>query len=242
MKTFFILLCYIVYCNAIRSIIVKPGGVKGYYMTGICKYIRDHYDLKHVNYYGASAGAWNVLYLACKDKKEELFMRQTQELGQFTYRDLYDMEKTMKKRLVKYFTLNDFNVDKINICISKKRNTIPFVSKTIIRDFKDMDDLVETCIASSHLPFIANGDFFYNYRDEKCIDGGFFKKPYTRHDQVKPVFIISPEMWRNKKINDINRMYSLDIHKMLYYGYNDAYEHRHELDEIFIPNDAKLHL
>lgn len=238
MKTIFILLCYIVYCSAIRSIVVKPGGVKGYYMTGICKYIRDHYDLKRVKYYGASAGAWNVLYLACKDHKEELFMKQTQEIGQFSYIDLYDMEKTMKKRLVKYFTLNDFDLDKINICVSKKRNMIPFVSKMIISEFEDMDDLVETCIASSHLPWIANGDFFYQYRGNKCFDGGFFNKPYTRKDYVKPSFIITPEMWRNKKINNLNRMYSLDIHKMLYYGYNDAYEHRHELDEIFISNDV----
>ena len=34
-------------------------------------------------------------------------------------------------------------------------------------------------------------------------------------------------------MNQINRMYTLDIHRMMYYGYNDAHNHRWELDELF---------
>ena len=53
----------------------------------------------------------------------------------------------------------------------------------------DLDDIIECCIASSHLPFLSNGKFSYKYRNEKWIDGGFYNKPYTRFDNVTPTII-----------------------------------------------------
>lgn len=238
MRQWSVLLCYVLWmiqcsCSALRSFVIQPGGVKGFYMTGICKYIRDHYDLSDWNYYGASAGAWNVMYLGCKPEKEELFIQQAQEIGQFSYTSLYDMEKTMKQRLMVNFKLEDFNIPSMNICVSSKRNWQPLLRKEVIREFYDMDDLVECCIASSHLPFITNGEFFYHYRARKCLDGGFFRKPYTREDNVIPSMILNPEIWKNTQMNQINRIHTLDIHSMMYYGYNDAYNHRWELDKLF---------
>lgn len=228
------ILCYFMhFSHALKSIIIKPGGVKGYYMLGICKYVRENYDLTEYNYYGSSAGAWNVLYLACKQEKEELFIQHAQELGQFSYYNLYDLENTMKKRILTYFTIEDFDVSKIHICVSSKRKRLPFFKKNIIHEFKDLEDLLECCIASSHLPIITNGNFYYQFRNKKCVDGGIFKRPYKRNQNVFPSFIIYPEMWRNKKIDSMNRMYSLDIHRLLYNGYNDAYNKKEELDLFF---------
>ena len=82
----YIVFCYLIICNnALKSIIIKPGGVKGFYMMGICKYIRDHYSLIDYQYYGSSAGSWNSLYLSCNDNKEELFV-QRQHVPTYTTR------------------------------------------------------------------------------------------------------------------------------------------------------------
>ncbi len=233
MLKWFILCYFIFFCDALKSIVIKPGGVKGYYMMGICKYIRDHYDLTEYNYYGSSAGAWNILYLACNKEKESLFVQHAQELGQFSYYNLYDLENNMKKRLLNHFTMDDFDVSKIHICVSSKRNFFPFFKKNIVHEFDDLEDLIECCIASSHLPLITNGNFYYRFRNEKCIDGGIFKRPYRKNQNKFPSFILYPEIWKNKKIDTMNRMGSLDIHRLLYHGYNDAYTHKKELDLFF---------
>ena len=228
----YILLCYIlITCSALKTMVLKPGGLKGFYMVGISKYIRDHYDLSNWQYYGASAGAWNALYLSCK--KEEMFMQQIQELGQFSYNDLYDLERTMKKRIVTNFEMNDFQLSRLHICVSVKPNWFPLLRKHIIKDFENLDDVVESCIASSHLPFVSNGDFFYNYRNKKCLDGGAFRLPYRKRDKIHPDFILCPDSWKNTKINDMNRIYNMDVQQLIYNGYNDAHRNRERLDECF---------
>lgn len=228
----YILLCYMIcLCGALKTMVLKPGGLKGFYMIGISKYIRDHYDLSNWQYYGASAGAWNALYLSCK--KEELFMQQIQELGQFSYNDLYDLETTMKKRILKNFEMSDFQLNRLHICVSTKPTWLPLLRKHIIKDFEDLDDMVESCIASSHLPLISNGNFFYEYRNKKCIDGGAFRLPYRKRDKITPDFILCPDSWKNTQINDMNRIYNMDVHQLLYNGYNDAYKNREKLDACF---------
>ena len=226
-------LCYLGIASAFKSLIIKPGGTKGYYMMGMCKYIKEQYDLSNWHFYGSSAGAWNALYLTCKKEKEDEFMQQTQELGQFSYRDLYDLEKNMKKRLLKHFTIDDFDVSKLHICVTKQRNDCFLFEKQVFRDFYDLDDIIECCIASSHLPFLSNGKFSYKYRNEKWIDGGFYNKPYTRFDNVTPTTILKPNMWENPNIDEMDSIYSLDIFRLLYHGYNDANTNREFFDEHF---------
>ena len=48
---------------AYKSLILNPGGLKGYYMLGISQYIKQHYDLSNWHYYGSSAGAVSYTHL-----------------------------------------------------------------------------------------------------------------------------------------------------------------------------------
>ena len=226
----FMILCYMpFFIVAYKSLILKPGGLKGFYMTGICQYIKQHYDLSDWNYYGASAGSWNALYMSCS--KGDIFINHATQLNQFSYNDLYDLERTIKKRILKEFTIHDFDLSKLHICVSTKRKYVPLLRKQINHDFRDLDDLVECCIASSHLPLISNGNFFYKYRNIPSLDGGFFKNPH-KHNIVAN-FIIQPEMWNNKKTEKMNRVFTMDIEGLIYEGYNDACKHHMELDEVF---------
>jgi hypothetical protein len=214
---------------AYKSLILKPGGLKGYYMLGISQYIKQHYDLSDWHYYGSSAGAWNALYLSCKEDKK--LLNHAMELNQFSYTDLYDLERNIKKRIVKNFILDDFDLSKLHICVSSKRKWVPALRKNIIDQFYDLDDLLECCISSSHLPYISNGKLFYKYRDFKSMDGGIFLNPHRKN--IVPDFIISPSIWNNKLINDMNPIDNLDIKGLLYEGYNDACINHKELDNIF---------
>ena len=139
----------------------------------------------------------------------------------------------MKKRILTHFEMSDFQLSRLHICVSVKPSWYPLLRKHIIKDFEDLDDVVESCIASSHLPFVSNGNFFYEYRNKKCIDGGAFRFPYRKRDKITPDFILCPESWKNKKIIDMNRIYNMDVHQLIYNGYNDAYKNRERLDECF---------
>ena len=189
---------------AYKSLILKPGGLKGYYMLGISQYIKQHYNLSNWHYYGSSAGAWNALYLSCK--KDKKLLDQVIELQQFSYNDLYDLERTIK--------------------------WVPALRKNIITSFIDLDDLLECCISSSHLPYLSNGKLFYNYRSFKSMDGGMFLNPHYKN--IKPDFIMNPNMWKNKKIKSMSNIDCLDVEGLLYEGYNDACTHHKELDTIFL--------
>ena len=49
-----------------KIISVTPGGYKGFYTLGVCDYIKQNYDLSNYLFSGASAGAWNALFLSFK--------------------------------------------------------------------------------------------------------------------------------------------------------------------------------
>jgi hypothetical protein len=251
----YLILCYLcAFSVAYKSLVIKPGGLRGFYMMGICTYIQKHYDMENWNIYGSSAGAWNALYLSCK--KKDLFIKEANYLDQYSYKSLYDLEYTMKEKILNQFTLEDFDVHRLNICVSSKRMLLPWFRKNVINDFIDLDDLLECCIASSHLPYVSNGNFYYRYRNKKCLDGGAFRNPHKNN--IKPDFVIEPSMWKKDKRqkkrtrsidtpeilykgykddqNDfvsIFDMKNMNIREMLYEGYNDAYEHQMELSEVF---------
>ena len=47
-----------------KIITLSPGGFRGFYVLGLCKYIKENYDLTDYVFSGASAGAWNSLFLS----------------------------------------------------------------------------------------------------------------------------------------------------------------------------------
>jgi predicted patatin/cPLA2 family phospholipase len=230
MMRYLILCCLCVFSVAYKSLVIKPGGLRGFYMIGICTYIQKNYDIEDWHIYGSSAGAWNALYLSCK--KKDLFIKEAQYLDQYSYASLNDLERTMKDKLLNRFTLEDFDVHRLHLCVSSKRRFFPWFRKNIINDFIDLDDLIECCIASSHLPYVSNGKFYYRYRNKKCLDGGVFRNPHQNY--MKPDFIIEPSMWKKDKIKMKKKnMTSIDIREMLYEGYKDAYRNQDELSSIF---------
>ena len=46
-----------------KIISISPAGYKGFYVMGVCKYIKQNYNLDNYVFTGASAGAWNSLLL-----------------------------------------------------------------------------------------------------------------------------------------------------------------------------------
>ena len=115
---------------------------------------------------------------------------------------------------------------------------------TIYGDFHNLEDALDCCIASSHIPFITGG-FLNRYNNITSFDGGFKKYPYL---QVKePIIHVNPNMWKekngyiikkNNKIDFINFFNSLILKEHINFkelfnqGYLDAMDNKDILDQI----------
>ena len=203
---------------SLNVISIKPGGLLGFYQFGICKYIKQNCDLKNTKFYGSSAGSWNSLYLSKKHDNDNLFHDIVLDVNNYKYKNLYEIQQKLKLDILNTFNENDFNLDSLNVCTTEY-NKFKF-KKKIFSKIDNLNDAIDCCIASSHLPILSNGKLFYKYKDKLYVDGGFFKYPTPLG--IKSDLIISPNMWNNKEIYNYNNINNLNIEKLIECGYNDA--------------------
>tara|TARA_Y100000389_G_C17435818_1_gene505431 strand:+ start:106 stop:798 length:693 start_codon:yes stop_codon:yes gene_type:complete len=225
-----ILYCLFLVSFSYKSISINPGGLKGFYTLGICKYIKENYCLDEYYLYGSSAGSWNALYLTLPlDDNNYIDKIITIKKGDF--KNLYELENKIKNIILeeKYPDTTSLN-KKCNICFSQF-NRYRF-KKVIKNEFHDLNDMLECCIASSHLPIISNKMFFYCYQKQKCVDGGLFRTNYPKN--IKPNLVLSHKMFNNKQIVKYSRANHLNIERLIYEGYSDARKYRNYFDIKFL--------
>jgi hypothetical protein len=95
-------------------IVLTPAGANGFYNLGICYYLKKNYDLNNYIFSGASAGAWNSLFLVFKrDLKELIDIILCDEIK--NKKNLRDVQLELKKQILCKYTEDDFELDKIFI-------------------------------------------------------------------------------------------------------------------------------
>jgi hypothetical protein len=105
----------------------------------------------------------------------------------------------------------------------------------IFSDFDTLEDALNCCIASSHIPYITGSTFLNKYQNMNAFDGGFSNYPYI--NIIKPSLHITPEIWENnKQENDkktlIEKYFTLKFHisdcttlfSRSKYSFNDLFE------------------
>lgn len=218
-----------------KMISISPGGFKGFYLMGITTYIKENYDLSNFIFSGASAGAWNSLLMTYKGDPIDIALSILDEKHFICKNEsIINLENLYKSKILKDFQISDFDLSRLFIGVTTVQN---FNIKTrIYSDFTDLEDTLNCCIASSHIPFITGGPF-NKYHDVYAFDGGFSKYPYL--NTVESTLHISPSIWRTapKKIYQIqdyttlftkNKYNFLDLFDQ---GYNDAKKHTNFLDK-----------
>lgn len=206
-----------------RLISISPGGYKGVYMLGVSMYIRERYNLDNFIYSGASAGAWISLLLCYK--KDAHYLKGIVDDCLNKAHSLYDLEMLMKKQILNKCFTNDFDLRRLFIGVT----TIDYykANTTIFSGFISLEDAIDCCIASSHIPLITGG-FINKYNNRVTFDGGFSKYPYL--DIIKPALHITPSMWNpvstnSMNISDYTTLFSknkLNFMDMYSQGYDDA--------------------
>ncbi len=234
-----------------QLITLAPAGKYGYYQLGICHYIKQHYDLTNYIFSGASAGAWNSLFMTY-NKNDNRFIKQLLQIDTRNIEKIIELELQLKDKIIKKYSTRDFDLEKLYIGAITINNTD--ITTEIYNDFIDLSDALDCCIASSHIP-IMSGSILNFYKNKITIDGGFVKDPYIKNK--KSVLHITPTLWNKeepyiglnfKVLNMIKKNeYKLlidqlkgfldvsDINPTKLYkkGYSDTYKNREKLDILF---------
>ena len=220
-------------------IAISPGGFKGFYLLGVSSYLKQHYSLENYIYTGASAGAWNSLFLSLKSNHDHFIKDIVVDYQDILkkLRTPMQVEKFMKDKILSRYSTEDFDLRRLFIGVTTIEN---FQRKTnIYTDFHDLEDAIDCCMASSHIPFLTGG-FSQLYHNKYCFDGGFSKYPYLNFS--KPALYITPSIFKKEEqkdqfsLLDATTLFSrdkYDFRELYQSGYNDAFKNQQYLNSIF---------
>jgi len=232
-----------------KLITISPGGFKGFYLLGVLTYIKETYDMNNYIYSGASAGAWNSLFMCYKGEPLN-FVYSLLDYNIKKTRSIIELQYYMKYKLLSKFKDEDFELEKIFIGVTTFKYLKPITN--IFSNFTDLDDAINCCMASSHIPFITGG-ITNRYNNIYAFDGGFSSYPYL--NKKYSVLHVSPSMWDKidsknnektlktivKPFKKYSEFFSLSKNNLLELfdnGYQDAKQHKEYLDTIFINNNT----
>jgi hypothetical protein len=220
-----------------KIITVSPAGYKGVYTYGTCVYIKENYNTRKYVFSGASAGAWNALMMTCK-RDIQYFKKEILDYSIQNSKNIMDMESLIKEQILSHYKTDDFDLTRLYIGVTVFEN---FSFKTkIFNDFDHLEDAINCCIASSHIPFITSRNILQNYKGYLCFDGGFSKTPYISFDKTK--LHITPDVWKDKdqvwkfSIQEFVSLFSREKYnfdQLFREGYNDAKNNKDYLDDLF---------
>jgi len=226
-----------------KLITISPGGFKGFYLLGILTYIKENYNMDEFIFSGASAGSWNSLFMCYKGDSLNLVYNLL-DCNIKKAKTITELQYAMKYNLLSTYSNDDFDFKKIFVGVTTFKYFKPITN--IFSDFEDLDDAINCCIASSHIPFITGG-ITNRYNNMYAFDGGFSSYPYL--NSKKTVLHISPMMWdtlnSNNPINlkscittlrKYSEFFSVSKNNLLELfdnGRQDAKQHKDYLDTIF---------
>ena len=237
-----------------KLISISPGGLKGFYELGVLSYIKDNYDMEKYIFSGASAGAWNALFMSFKNDTKQ-FVYNLLDIKLSQTKSIKELEYFLKYKLMSKYETSDFDLRRLFIGVTTIKQLKPVTN--IFSDFNSLEDAINCCIASSHIPLITGG-LTNRYHNMYTFDGGFSNYPYLKF--TENVLHITPNMWKilngNDKINNnlvnkkqafLDSFTSLNVILELFLmsknknymelfdnGYEDAKTNKELLDKIFL--------
>jgi len=226
-----------------KLITISPGGYKGFYLLGILTYLKENYETDDLVFSGASAGAWNSLFMCYKGDPMS-FVYNFLDVNMRKAKSITELQYFLKYKLLSTYKTDDFDLRKLFIGVTTFKRFMPNIN--IYTDFEDLEDAINCCMASSHIPLITGG-ITNRYKNMFSFDGGFSKYPYLDKERL---LHISLSMWDELKGINVNKSFLkqnlLNIKKFSEFfsisknnllelfdnGYNDAKIHKQHFDNI----------
>ena len=226
-----------------KLITISPGGFKGFYLLGVLTYLKENYDMENVIYSGASAGSWNALFMCYKGEPLD-FVYKLMNSNIKAAKSITELEYLIKYKLLSLYKEEDFDLRRLFIGVTTLNWFVPYIN--IFSEFENLEDAINCCIASSHIPLITGG-LTNKYHNMFTFDGGFSNYPYLESDTC--IMHISPSMWykiNTDSSNNVKRsmqtlkqfsnFFSISKNNFLELfddGYQDAKKHKIYFDTLF---------
>jgi hypothetical protein len=135
------------------------------------------------------------------DTKKFVFDLLDYKLSQID--NIKDLEYFLKYKMLSSYSNDDFDLRRLFIGVTSLKQFRPVTN--IFSDFNSLEDAINCCIASSHIPLVTGG-LTNRYHDMYTFDGGFSKYPYLNF--TENVLHITPSMWKNlNNNNDVDYKY-----------------------------------
>jgi len=207
---------------------ITPGGLYGFYDTGICRIIKDNYSLGDYVFNGASAGSWNSLLMVYKYDYNKLLNLIFDKLGENKIKFIKTTQQKLKDIILSNTNTEDYELDKLFITVCVWSNNK--INNYVYTDFETLECAINCCIASSNIP-VLTGDVIHKYRGKISYDGGFLSPSHILIK--KPEFIITNSLFGKKRFftslfdskNNISHLYEE--------GLTDGLNNLSYLDDIF---------
>tara|TARA_Y100000991_G_scaffold18506_1_gene12117 strand:- start:6604 stop:7389 length:786 start_codon:yes stop_codon:yes gene_type:complete len=222
---------------------ISPSGFYGFYTLGISSFIKNNYNIENYNYLGASSGSWGSLLSCYKHDNLNLVSDLLNQDFLEKSKNAYSLQKSMSKYLLDKYETEDFNLDKLHISLSEYNRFK--LSNKVITNFTSLEDAINCCISSSHIPLITSNKLINIYRGKIVFDGGFTKFPPT---SINNTFIITSNCFnyadtKNAFLGIITRNISSDIAiKLFNMGYFDSKKNKKYLDNYFDKGDYLFYM
>ncbi len=175
------------------------------YCLGVLDVLQKFFDLSNVIYLGDSSGSIiataAALNIPVDHSIKEFLLPSLQEKQNMLHCGFSQWNQVLTKNL--FSTIMKFNPELVGkahkvvsdkLYVSVTRVKFPFLQNELASTFHSDEDLVNTLLASCHLPWVINGNFFTKWRGNTCIDGGL-----TNHNPVldENTMRINPFLWRS---------------------------------------------
>lgn len=152
------------------------AGVFFFWQLGAIKYLSERYDLSRVQMAGASGGALAAVLGACGvDAERALQLAYQMALDNNVFDNpiglLGSWGKFIEQWLDELLPPNAADIcrNRITVVVT----VLPNARQVGITDFKDKADLINCCMASSHIPVLLDYKVTRPCRGMLCVDGSF---------------------------------------------------------------------
>jgi len=156
---------------------VAGGGVFFFWEVGVLKYLSERYRLQGMNLIGVSAGALAAVLVACQVDFDRSVRRAYDICVE---RDIFNRPgglqgvwgPILRQWLDELLPENAHERCEGRVKIIATR--MPRMKLCYLEEFQTRDDLIDSLLASVHIPFFLDGNGSFKYKGETFIDGSIF--------------------------------------------------------------------
>jgi hypothetical protein len=198
------------------DILLSPGGYKGFYMVGICHYVKNHFSVANKSITGFSCGSFLALFMRIKPELEHTYLKYMFALDRIPMTMPQILDKSVST-IRDHFVYEDFDLRQTQIGVSTLKGL------ELFHDFTSLEDILACCRSSSFVPFVTQLDAILFYKNKLTFDGGIHYKKIKRQKKKETLLIGSSMFGRfGDSLLAGFKKPKCSYYQLYLYGYRDA--------------------